>query len=227
METQPPKIHWEPRPARIPWVMWTSILLIAGLVIGGELYWLKSKRKKAQQTRELQVLAAVPDFSFTTETGATLTKNDLLGKIWVADFIFTRCAGPCPLMTEKMRQIQTATRLMADGNVQLISVTVDPAYDTSKVLSAYGGKIGSNPDRWSFLTGEPSKIEEFITKGMLLGLSKDGEGLPVHSQKFVIVDREGYIRSYRELDDPALLQNVVSDIDALDREKHTPKEKKK
>jgi protein SCO1/2 len=176
--------------------------------------------------RELPVLAQVPDVSFTAETGATLTRKSLLGKIWVADFIFTRCAGPCPLMTEKMRQLQTPTRLMADGDVQLVSVTVDPGYDTPQVLSAYGGKIGSNPDRWSFLTGDPAKIEEFITKGMLLGLTKDGEGVPVHSQRFVIVDREGFIRAYHDLEDAALVPNIVSDIDTLAREKHTPKPKK-
>jgi protein SCO1/2 len=225
MDTQPPRTHWESRPSRVPWKLWLGVLFVAALVIGGELYWLKSTRKTVK--RELPVLAQVPDFSFTTETGATLTKKDLAGKIWIADFIFTRCTGPCPMMTDIMRQLQTATRLMARGNVQLISVTVDPAYDTSKVLSAYGGKIGSNPDRWSFLTGDPARIQEFITKGMLLGLSKDGEGMPVHAQKFAVVDREGYIRAYHDLTDAALVPLIVSDVEALDRERRTPKEKKK
>jgi protein SCO1 len=224
MHTRPPKVYWEARPSRIPWKAWFIAGLIGALVVGGELFWLKSSRK--HPVRDMPVLAQVPDFSFTTETGATLTKKDLKGKIWIANFIFTRCAGPCPIMTDKMRQMQMATRLMAGGNVQLISVTVDPAYDTPEVLSKYGGKIGSNPDRWSFLTGDPAKIEEFITKGMLLGLSKDGQDMPVHSQKFAIVDREGYIRAYRDLADVAVIPEILADVEALGRERHTPKKKK-
>jgi protein SCO1/2 len=215
---------WQPRPRRIPWILWGVFLLVAALIAGAELYLIKKSKKRP--VRELPVLAQVPDFSFTTETGETLTKKDLLGKIWIADFIFTRCAGPCPVMTEKMRQLQTATRLLAKGEVHLVSVTVDPTHDTPAVLSAYGGRIGSNPDRWSFLTGDPAKIENFVTKGMLLGLSKDGAGLPVHTQKFVLVDREGYVRAYHDLDDPALVSAIVADIDSLARETRTPQPKK-
>ncbi|MGH8047529.1 MAG: SCO family protein [Chthoniobacterales bacterium] len=224
MKTKPPQVHWEPNPTRVPWILWGVLLVVAGIIGMGELYWIK--RAHRDSTPPLPVLTTVPDFSFTTETGATITKKSLLGKIWIADFIFTRCAGPCPLMTEKMRQIQTASRNLDRGNIQLLSVTVDPTYDTPEVLARYGGKIGSNPDHWSFATGEPEKIEQFITKGMLLGLSKDGEGMPVHAQKFVVVDREGYVRAYHDLGDAAVLQDVIADIDKLSREKHTPRKKK-
>jgi protein SCO1 len=178
-------------------------------------------------SRKLPVLGTVPDFSFTAETGLPVQKGGLTGKIWIADFVFTRCAGPCPTMSEIMRQLQVATRSLAGGDVRLISITVDPAHDTPRVLASYGAKYGSNPDRWSFLTGEPSAVENFITKGMFLGLSKDGDGVPVHSQKFVVVDREGYIRAYHDLA-PAekLIPQIVDDIGALDRESHTPLPKK-
>ena len=104
-------------------------------------------------------------------------------------------------------------------------MSVDPGHDTPAVLSEYAARFGWNPDQWSFLTGDPAKIENFITKGMLLGLSKDGEGLPVHSQKFVVVDREGHVRAYHDLEDPALIPNVLSDVEALRREPSSRKEK--
>lgn len=216
-------VHWHPPPSRVPWRFWVVLVVLATLVLGAEVFWIKKAHKRV--ARELPVLARVPDFSLTSETGAAVTRENLAGKIWIADFIFTRCAGPCPRMTEKMRQLQTATRNLARGEARLISVTVDPAYDVPAVLSQYGARIGSNPDRWSFLTGDPAKVESFITKGMLLGLSKDGEGMPVHTQKFVLVDREGYVRAYHDLDDPSLIPNLLSDIEALSRERHTPKKK--
>jgi len=224
MSRKNPPVHWTPPPSRIPWRVWALLVFIALLVIGAEYYWITISHKRVD--RELPVLAEVPEFSFQSETGAMVSKASLAGKIWVADFIFTRCAGPCPLMTEKMRQMQSAVRNLAGGGVHLISVTVDPEYDTSEVLSRYGARVGSNPDQWSFLTGEKGAIDKFITKGMLLGLSKDGEGMPVHAQKFVIVDREGYVRAYHDLGDPLLVPDILSDIEALGREKRTPKEEK-
>lgn len=211
-------------PARIPAFVWGILVAAVALVFGMEYLGVRKASDAAE--RELPVLAEVPDFSFTSETGATVDKASLRGKIWIADFIFTRCAGPCPAMTETMRQLQVALRDAAGGDVRLISVTVDPAYDTPAVLSKYGARIGSNPGRWSFLTGDPQKIADFIGKGMLLGLSKDGEGMPVHSQKFVIVDREGCIRAYHDFPGGSLIPDIVADVDTLGRERHTPKKKK-
>lgn len=209
------------QPARIPWRIWAIVLAAAVVVAGVELRMIKHSQNG--MSRALPVLAKVPDFSLTSETGLTISRQGLLGKIWIADFIFTRCAGPCPIMTQQMLRLQVATRSLADGNVHLISVTVDPAYDTPKVLLKYGAKYGTNPDRWSFLTGDPATVENFITKGMLLGLAKDGKGMPIHSQKFVVVDREGYIRAYHDLDEgEALIPRIVDDVLALVYEHYTP-----
>ncbi len=206
---------------RIRRLAWGGLFLIAMCVLGAEMYLIKKAGPRVP--RELPVLAKVPDFSFTAETGLQVRRGGLIGKIWVADFIFTRCAGPCPVMTERMRRLQIATRNIAAGDVHLISITVDPAYDTPDVLSKYGAKYGTDPDRWSFLTGDPDAIEKFIAKGMLLGLSKDGEGMPIHAQKFVVVDREGYIRAYHDLDEgDNLLPKILDDIQTLDREDSTP-----
>jgi len=208
-----------PRP-RISRLIWLALLLVAAIVLGGELYLMKFSPRHA--AKPLPVLAKVPEFSFTSQSGATVTRESMLGKVWVADFIFTRCAGPCPLMTEQMRRLQNATESAGEG-VRLVSTTVDAAYDTPPVLTKYAAKYGANPDRWSFLTGDPAKIESFITKGMLLGLAKDNEGAPIHAQKFVVIDREGRIRAYHDLEDgETLLPKLIEDIDALSQEKSAP-----
>ncbi len=217
-------VHWQPPPAPIPWFKGGILVAVVMVIFGLQYVWIQNSHRLNQ--RVLPVLAEVPKFSFTSETGATVDNASLRGKIWVANFIFTRCAGPCPAMTEKMRQLQIALRNSAGGKVQLVTVTVDPAYDTPQVLSKYGARIGSNPDRWSFLTGDPGKVADFVSKGLLLGLSKDGEGMPVHTQKFVLVDREGFIRAYHDFPGDMLIPDIATDVEALGRESHTPKEKK-
>jgi len=202
-------------PSRISRLGWIAAVAVAAAVLA--LVWMQLQRSRAPVAPPLPVLATVPDFSFTSQSGAPVTRADLRGKIWIADFIFTRCAGPCPIMTERLSELQRAIAGVGDG-VKLVSVTVDPEYDSPAVLAKYGARFGADPSRWKFLTGEPAAVEKFITKGMLLALAKDGEGAPIHAQKFVVVDRAGNIRAYRDLNDPALLPTLLQDIAALQRE---------
>ncbi len=139
----------------------------------------------------------VPDFSLTSERGETVTLDDLAGHIWVADFIFTNCRGPCPLMTSHMAKLQHA--LDAEGlPVKLVSVTVDPERDTPAVLKDYAERFGADLSRWSFLTGDKQAIHNLIGHGFKLA-STDGsvrEGEPgaaivTHSVRFVLVDGAG------------------------------------
>src|ERR1041384_5274402 len=95
----------------------------------------------------------IPDFKLTTQSGKELSRKDLDGKIWVADFIYTTCTGPCPLMTRKMRQVQSA-----EPKVLLISFSVDPEYDTPEVLASYSRSVHALP-RWFFLTGDRAALQ--------------------------------------------------------------------
>ncbi|MDD5200625.1 MAG: SCO family protein [Terrimicrobiaceae bacterium] len=202
-------------PSRIPRLGWAIAFAAAAAVLALGWSHLKSIRRPALPP--LPVLAATPDFAFTSQAGAPVTRAGLAGKVWIADFIFTRCPGPCPVMTERMSELQRALSNAGDG-VRLVSVTVDPEFDKPGVLAKYGERYGADPARWLFLTGEPAAVEKFITKGMLLPLAKNGEGAPIHSQKFVVVDAAGNIRAYRDLNDPELLPKLLQDIDALQRE---------
>src|SRR5437867_9798837 len=123
------------KPTRsIEWIVWGGlalvILAIAAVFIAS---------KFGRPNPPLLVYGTVPDFALTNQSGRVVSLSDLRGRVWVADIIFTRCPGTCPLMTRQMRQLQDA--LPADGLVNLISLTVDPAFDTPDVLKRYGEKF--------------------------------------------------------------------------------------
>jgi ABC-2 type transport system permease protein len=115
---------------------------------------------------ELPVMNTVPEFTFIERSSREVKSQELAGKVWVADFVFTRCGGFCPLMTEKMRKLQD----MLPAQIQLVSFSVDPQHDTPEALAAYAKKYGADPNRWWFLTGN---------KEGLYRLSKDGFKLAI------------------------------------------------
>lgn len=195
-------------------------LLAAGLALSCQS--LNNPSRIDQLTGER--LFEAPDFTLTDCQGETLTKADLLGKIWLADFIFTRCAGPCPLMTQQMLMIQerlAEARLSEEG--VLVSITVDPAYDTPKVLRDYARQWGADLSNWRFLTGPEEPTLKLIREGFKITAEKAGtssEGshsMPDirHSTNFLLVDREGWIRRIYHLDDPDLPAAVVDGIQNL------------
>jgi len=163
-------------------------------------------------------IGTVPDFSFTTQEGKTLTRADLLGKVWVADFIFTRCPGPCPVMSSRMAEISHELRKAND--VRLVSVSIDPTHDTPQVLAEYASHLQADPSHWIFLTGSQKEIEDFTTKGMLQALAADpaNPANTVHSTRFLVIDRQGQIRKIRHLEEPELVQKLLMDIGSLLRE---------
>ena len=174
--------------------------------------WQASVRRDVEQ---LPVIRAVPEFALTDQNGDEVTMADLRGKIWIADFIFTRCAGPCPLMTARMLEMQKA--LVKTPEVKLVSVTVDPAYDTPEVLKAYAEANFADPNRWKFLTGEKEVIEKLVTEGFMQHLAEEN-GEPVHGTMFLLVDGQGMVRSARMLEDPELIPKVLIDTGNLLRE---------
>ncbi len=155
-----------------------------------------------------------PGFELTERSGRTVASTELAGKVWVADFIFTTCAGPCPLMSTHMAALQ---RAVSDLDVQLVSFTVDPERDTPEVLTEYASRYKADPERWLFLTGSKQALYDMIQEGFLLAVDdgslaeggKPGPGIITHSVKFVLVDQRGRIRGYYSGD----AANVVAEIE--------------
>ncbi len=201
-------------PKRLPFLAWVIAFLVAGLLIAGANRLFRGSERKTTDAN--LVIGTVPDFQFTTQDGSMLSKADLLGKVWVVDFFFTRCPGPCPVMSSRMAEISKELKKARD--VRLVSVSIDPENDTPAVLSAYAKRLNADPSRWSFLTGPKKEIDAFTTKGMLQVLATDPAGVPTHSTRFLVVDREGRIRSARKLEEPELVQKLLIDIGSLLRE---------
>ena len=201
-------------PKRLPFLAWVLAFLVAGLLIAGANRLFRGSERKTTDAN--LVIGTVPDFQFTTQDGSILSKADLLGKVWVVDFFFTRCPGPCPVMSSRMAEISKELKKAKD--VRLVSVSIDPENDTPAVLSAYAKRLNADPSRWSFLTGPKKEIDAFTTKGMLQVLATDPAGVPTHSTRFLVVDQEGRIRSARKLEEPELVQKLLIDIGSLLRE---------
>jgi protein SCO1 len=164
---------------------------------------------------EMPVYGTLPAFEFVERSGESVSLESLKGKVWVADFIFTHCAGPCPLISSKMSRLQKAVRELDD--VRLVSFTVDPERDTPEVLREYAQRYQAEPERWLFLTGPKEPLYQLVGEGFHLAV-EDGEseaGQVTHSTRFVLVDQQGRIRGYYDGAQPGTADALLPDIRAL------------
>lgn len=210
------------KPEGIPRLGWAIAFLGTVSLIAFAYSNLKSIQPPTVSSR-LAPIAAVPDFQLIDESGKPFALSDLKGKIWVANFIFTRCKGPCPLISSRMSELNKAIARAGKG-VDLVSFTVDPENDTPEVLAAYASGLGADPARWKFLTGEPEAIDSIVVKGLLQPLAREADGTPAHSQRFVLVDRTGQLRGFEDGNDPEVVQKLLMDIGELLRE-NSPSQK--
>ena len=163
-----------------------------------------------KKPQPLPVLSVVPAFELTSENGAPFGSANLAGKIWVADFIFTTCPGPCPRMSSQMRRIQEMTAALPQ--VELVSITVNPDVDTPTVLAEYAKRYLANPARWHFLSGKMETLHKLKREGFKLG---DVTGNLEHSTRFVLIDRKGRVRAYYATLDGDPVPRVVADVRRL------------
>jgi cytochrome oxidase Cu insertion factor (SCO1/SenC/PrrC family) len=156
----------------------------------------------------------VPDFSLVEAGGRQVTLQEFQGKVWIADFIFTSCAGMCPMMTSEMRKLQDAL----PKDIRLVSFSVDPARDTPTVLNEYADRFGADRQRWSFVTGDRQSLYDLSIKGFKLGVDdKQGtEAEPItHSSRFVLIDKDARIRGYYGGSEDEDLKRLVADAKRL------------
>jgi protein SCO1/2 len=144
-------------------------------------------------------LGTIPEMSLVDQNRQSFDRSDLMGRISIVDFVFTRCPAICPLLSEKMSQLQDRFE-GAGPDVQLLSISVDPEHDTPDVLRAYAERYGADPARWRFLTGDADEVNSVVVRGFRQAMGEPVEteaGVDVmHSSHFVLVDREGEIRGF-------------------------------
>jgi cytochrome oxidase Cu insertion factor (SCO1/SenC/PrrC family) len=193
-------------------------VVIVVLFVGVAVMMLFRSRGTALDTsaKPLPVVGQVPEFSLTERSGKTVTHADLLGTVWVADFVFTTCAGPCPELSLRMRSLQKDI-VKYGGKVKTVSFSIDPTYDQPPVLQAYAKRYQADPDLWWFLTCNDDKMmHDLVKAGFLQAVTPAGGGAPIiHSTQFVLIDQQGRIRSWHDGLQVASKALILKDIEFL------------
>ncbi|HEX3878585.1 MAG TPA: SCO family protein [Bryobacteraceae bacterium] len=164
----------------------------------------------AQRSR-LDNFGQLQPFHLTSQTGQAFDSKSLEGHVWVADFFFTSCPGPCPLMSKKLGELQRQTADLPD--VKIVSFTVDPATDTPAVLTSYAKHFNADPARWFFLTGDQAALTAVGRDGFKLN---PVDGSTVHSTRFALVDQHMQIRGYYSSDEDGFLPKLIRDVRSLE-----------
>lgn len=145
----------------------------------------------------------LPDFELLDHEKKPFKKSDLLGKVWVVDFVFTSCPVVCPTMTKRMSDL--AKELDAEDGVRFLSITVDPENDTPEKLKAFGEQHGHLTPRWRFVTGEPKMVDDTVVKGFLMAVRRGSARADIsHAERFVVVDERAHVRGLYDTDPEGL-----------------------
>ena len=183
-----------------PWVYLSSLLVVIILIIV----------LQPKEENKLPIIGQIPSFDLIDQNGESFTLESVKGNVWLADFIFTTCAGPCPIMTERMSTVQHD--LIDIDKLKFVSFTVNPDYDTPEVLKKYAKRYDADISTWSFVTGKYEQIQELIANGFKMG---DEEEIVFHSTRFALVDHEGNLRGYYSGTEPMDHENLTRDIHSL------------
>lgn len=200
-------------------LLW-SFLAVAILTVAATFFLSKRGAGEDGAGHELPpVLDTLPDFTLSRADGGTTRLADLVGKPWVANFIFTRCHGNCPRLTEEMSNL-VDPREESGTTVGRVSFTVDPEHDRPEVLAQYVRTRGITDEEWLFLTGDPEEMRTLFVEGFKLGFGGPQEPASavepiIHTTRFVLVDDEARIRGYYDVFEPEDRARLRSDLEAL------------
>ena len=210
---------------QLPRTLWLGVILLAGFL--GLAYLLSLAEFKKQHA--MPVIGAVADFTLTNQDGKITTPADLSNRVWVADIIFTRCAGPCPIITGHMKSLEDALPKTSDA--RLVTLTTDPDYDTPAMMKIYGERFGADFSRWMFLTGTKAEIGALGADSLKLSAvpkpptdQTNAVDLFIHTTIFVIVDKHARLRgSFETTGDGvdwtnAVQPRIVAAVRQLERE---------
>jgi protein SCO1/2 len=215
-------------PQQLPRTLWIGIVLL--LVVLCLAYALSlMELNHTHRPAALPVIGPVAGFTLTNQDGQVVTLADLSNRVWVADIIFTRCAGSCPIMSKQMESLQEA--LPAASRARLVTLTTDPDFDTPPILKKYGDRYGANSNHWTFLTGTKSEIGRLAANSLKLSAvpvkpedQQNPADLFIHSTVFVIVDQHARLRGTFEtqgdgVDWTNVQPRIIETVKQLEREK--------
>jgi|ERR1035437_948713 protein SCO1/2 len=182
---------------RPPRTIWIGFVLLFSFIALAFVTWFV--QFKHSYHSPLPVIGPVADFTLTNQDGRLTTLADFTNHVWVADIIFTRCAGPCPRMTGQMKFLQNL--LPPDSDAKLVTLTTDPDNDSPAVLKKYGEHYDANFNRWTFLTGTKKEIAALASGSLKLSAvpvkieeQTGAADLFIHTTIFVVVDKHAQLR---------------------------------
>jgi protein SCO1/2 len=161
----------------------------------------------------LPVLVTLPAWQLTDQSGRRFGSEQLRGRAYVANFMFTSCATVCPTLSRHLARVQARTAALGD-RLHLVSISVDPIVDTPARLTEYGHRYGADPRRWHFVTGDAPALQRIAADGFRVALGvtpTTGDGRPqrfdiLHSANLMLVDGEGRMRGVYRADDEGLAE---------------------
>jgi protein SCO1/2 len=186
---------------QFPRTVWLGMSLAFGMLGLG---WFVALIKMAHTPQAaLPVISQIADFTLTNQDGKITTLADLTNRVWIADIIFTRCAGPCPRMTGQMESLQAA--LPPASGAKLVTLTTDPGFDTPPVMKKYGERFNADFNRWTFLSGTKAEIAALAAGSLKLSAvpvkpadQQNAADLFIHTTIFVVVDKHAQLRAIFE-----------------------------
>lgn len=164
----------------------------------------------------------VGNFSFQNQDNQTITEKDVKGKIYVAEYFFTTCKSICPIMNKQMQRVQKAIK--GNGNVKILSFTVDPDVDTVAQMKRYATSHNYVKGQWHFLTGKKEDLYGLARKSFFVLKPAEAQNLGdagsdfIHTNNFVLVDGQGRIRGYYDGTNPKEVTTLIADIKRLEEE---------
>ncbi len=176
----------------------------------------------------------VADITLVNQLGDTVSLDDIGGSIIIANYFFTRCPTICPTLTKNMKSLQESMKMKdfrrkIDSNyVRFVSFSVDPERDSVAVLKKYADRYKINHDTWWLLTGSRDTIYDFAFNELKIGL-QDGKGVDtnfIHTDKFVLIDKNRIVRGYYSGTDSAAMSKLAEDLTLLMLEKDRNKKRK-
>jgi protein SCO1/2 len=194
----------------LPEVMFTkrqmAVIYVAAtltVAFAGAATWLEMMPQQKQPQNFWQV----PAFALTNQDGQRVTMDDLTGKVWLADFVYTTCPGSCPMITEHMALLQGKL----PAGVRQVSFSTDPENDSPAVLKAYAEKFGAGP-QWTFLTGPKTAIYDLIEHGFKLPIQTPPGAQIIHSTRIALVDKRGMVRGFYDGTDYGSDEQILADL---------------
>ena len=193
----------------VHWLVWSGLAVVILAICfaflreqrGGEAS--ATSNPALAKAENLPVISKLTDFTLTNQINHPVGLAKFADKVWFADIVFTRCAGPCPTMTKRMAELQA--HFADNPNISFATLTTDPEFDTPKVMKRFAKRHGVQDENWDFLTGEKSEIVRLAVDEMKLiarekpaGEQATPEDLFIHSSYFVVIDRKGRLRGVLE-----------------------------